>query len=89
VDCATPPLLIENHGGNARQKPQPKVLPLARKALPVASNTEAGAKRAKALELAGEGLSQARIARELGVSAATVSRLAREGLESRLNALIR
>ncbi|MCW1913017.1 helix-turn-helix domain-containing protein [Luteolibacter sp. GHJ8] len=40
----------------------------------MASNTEAGAKRAKALELAGEGLSQARIARELGVSAATVSR---------------
>jgi DNA invertase Pin-like site-specific DNA recombinase len=53
---------------------KPKVLPLASKALSLASETEGGAKRAKALELATEGFSQARIARELGVLAATVSR---------------
>jgi hypothetical protein len=62
-----------------KRKLQPKVLPLAKKALPLASETEGGAKRAKALELATEGFSQARIARELGVSAATVSRWLRKG----------
>jgi hypothetical protein len=58
----------------AKRKPQRKVSPLARKVAPVALHTEAGAKRARAVELAGEGLSQAAVARELGVSAATVSR---------------
>ena len=85
--AAAPPILLflafesllrqlgpERPAAPAKRKPQPKVLPLARKALPLASDTEAGAKRAKALELAGEGLSQAAVARRLGVSAATVSR---------------
>ena len=65
----------------AKRKPQRKVFPLARKTLPsapkglpVVLGNEVGAKRSKALELAGEGLSQAAVARELGVSAATVSR---------------
>jgi hypothetical protein len=85
--AAAPPILLflafesllrqlgpERPAAPAKRKPQPKVLPLPSKALPVASNIEAGAKRAKALELAKEGLSQAAVARELGVSAATVSR---------------
>jgi hypothetical protein len=38
------------------------------------SGVEAGVKRAKAMELAGEGLSQGRIARDLGVPAANASR---------------
>ncbi|MCW1913074.1 DUF2637 domain-containing protein [Luteolibacter sp. GHJ8] len=85
--AAAPPILLflafesllrqlgpERPAAPAKRKPQRKVLPLAGKALPVAANPEAGAKRAKALELAGKGLSQAAVARELGVSAATVSR---------------
>lgn len=58
----------------AKRKPQRKVLSLARKVVPVAPDTGVGAKRARAVELAGGGLSQAAVARELGVSAATVSR---------------
>jgi hypothetical protein len=58
----------------AKRKPQRKVLSLARKVVLVAQDTEAGTKRARAEKLAGEGLSQAAVARELGVSAATVSR---------------
>jgi hypothetical protein len=85
--AAAPPILLflafesllrqfspERPTTQARRKPQPRVLPLATKALHVASCTEAGAKRAKALELAEKGLSQAAIARQLGVSPATVSR---------------
>ncbi|MEK7954317.1 DUF2637 domain-containing protein [Luteolibacter soli] len=85
--AAAPPILLflafesllrqlgpEPPAAPAKRQPQSKVLPLAPKALPVASNTEAGTKRAKALELAKEGLSQAAVARQLGVSAATVSR---------------
>jgi DNA invertase Pin-like site-specific DNA recombinase len=85
--AAAPPILLflafesllrqfgqERPAAPAKRKLQAKVLPLAKKALPLASVTKAGAKRAKALELAGEGLSQAAVARQLGVSAATVSR---------------
>jgi len=85
--AAAPPILLflafesllrqlgpERPAAPPKRRPQPKVLPLASKALPVASNAETGAKRAKALELAKEGLSQAAVARKLGVSAATVSR---------------
>jgi hypothetical protein len=90
--AAAPPILLflafesllrqlgpERPAAPAKRKPQPKVLPLARKALPATLATEAGAKRAKALKLSGEGLSQAAVARELGVSAATVSRWLRKG----------
>ena len=62
--------------GGARKR---KASPESGKALSVASDGEAEFRRAKALSLAKEGLSQASIARELGVSAATVSRYLGKG----------